>query len=293
MATFISLSVGVVVYMSFWQETKSDIFDIYPDNLPLLDLAKLLLSCTMIFTFPLPFFTCRELLIIFFFPPNVATDTVEDEDETVGAARRIPEDDDDLYLSVPSPSRFHDGCTGDDILLAAPSAASAMGTCIDNDPCLDDLEQPLLTMNVSNGNISTMDDSMVTAQSHHSTASSIAASIISVATQVHGYVHNVMLLPGQDCQLKLLWHILVTFKLWFVVTGLAIAAPNLGDVLDLVGCATGTVIAFVLPSLLAMRLDGYNQKAGMILAVGGIVGIVGTFFSTRQLLRDIHVLCMQ
>jgi len=54
----VSLSIGVFVYMSFWQTTQSDIFEIYP-AIPVIDLAKILLCVTMLLTFPLPFFTCR------------------------------------------------------------------------------------------------------------------------------------------------------------------------------------------------------------------------------------------
>lgn len=62
---------------------------------------------------------------------------------------------------------------------------------------------------------------------------------------------NSCLLPGEERHLKLLYHAALTAKIWFVVTGLAIASPKLGDVLDLVGCASGTLIAFIFPACLA------------------------------------------
>ena len=67
-STAVSLSVGVFVYMTFWEETLSDIFQIYPQTW-MIDVAKLLLCITMILTFPLPFFTCRELLIVMIVHP--------------------------------------------------------------------------------------------------------------------------------------------------------------------------------------------------------------------------------
>ena len=97
---------------------------------------------------------------------------------------------------------------------------------------------------------------------------------------------NSVLLPGQERQLKLSYHVGVTAKLWFVVTGLAIASPNLGDVLDLVGCASGALIAFVLPGLFALKLQGYSHLALLLLVVGGVVGTVGTVCSLRKFVRD-------
>jgi hypothetical protein len=89
-----------------------------------------------------------------------------------------------------------------------------------------------------------------------------------------------------DRQLKLPQHIVVTVTLWAITTTLAIVAPNLGDVLNLVGCATGTVIAFILPALFSFRLNGYSHTALFLLIVGGLVGLVGTVFSTQQLIVD-------
>jgi hypothetical protein len=95
------------------------------------------------------------------------------------------------------------------------------------------------------------------------------------------------LLPDDDRQLQLPGHVGLTVKLWIVATGLAIAAPSLGDVLNLVGCATGTIIAFILPGLLSLRIEGYSNLACLILVVGGTVGTVGTYFSVKKLVIDI------
>jgi len=91
---------------------------------------------------------------------------------------------------------------------------------------------------------------------------------------------------GGDRPLKLPYHVAVSIGLWAITTTLAIVAPNLGDVLNLVGCATGTVIAFILPSLFSFKLKGYSHTAMLLLVVGGLVGMVGTFFRTKQLIKD-------
>ena len=90
-----------------------------------------------------------------------------------------------------------------------------------------------------------------------------------------------------DRQLKSSVHyISVTVALWAITTTLALVAPNLGDVLNLVGCATGTVIAFILPSLFYFKQRGYSHTAMILVTVGGLVGSVGTSFSTKQLFLD-------
>lgn len=92
------------------------------------------------------------------------------------------------------------------------------------------------------------------------------------------------LLPER--QLVLSYHCIVTLVLWAVMTVLAVVAPSLGAVLDLVGCATGTVIGFVLPGLFAFRIQGYTHTAAMIFFVGGIVGMVGTYFSVINIINE-------
>jgi hypothetical protein len=55
----------------------------------------------------------------------------------------------------------------------------------------------------------------------------------------------------------------------------------------LVGCATGTIIAFILPGLLSLRIEGCSNLAWLILVVGGTVGTLGTYFSVKKLVIDI------
>ena len=232
-ATTVSLAVGVFVYMTFWQDTKSDIFQIYPQSW-MIDVAKLLLCVTMILTFPLPFFTCRELAIVIAVHPFCGIDLV--------------------------------------------------GSSSDDDVIENDLQQPLLN-NCSSGEqqqqqqqpqpIQVLDTSSI--------ATDISRRILETATPKN------WLLPGDDHQLQLPGHIIMTIKLWIVATGLAVAAPSLGDVLDLVGCFSGTLIAFIIPALLSLRLEGFNFLAFLILIVGGSVGTVGTYFSIQKLFVDLSV----
>ena len=227
-ATAVSLSVGVFVYMTFWQSTKSDIFEIYPQGW-MIDLAKLLLAITMVLTFPLPFFTSRELLIITFIHPICGVDH------------------------------------GGDSRLS--SSGNGLPDC--------NLQQPLL----ESGDAEAQDDE---------------EDAVSIATEISRRIADTVtpkkwLLPGDDRQLQLPGHIALTVKLWVIVTLLAIAAPSLGDVLNLVGCATGTVIAFLLPALLSLQIKGYSTMAMVILFVGGIVGTVGTLFSLKKLVIDLKI----
>lgn len=228
MAGTVSLAVGLFVYMTFWEATQSDIFQIYPST-PVIDIAKLLLCTTMVLTFPLPFFTCRELIVVL------------------------------LGTKVD----------------AQDGQASIHGTQIDSEtgpepsqetPDSNDLETPLLP--------NTPDETELEREDH----------VRDLEQEVGP--SSPILLPNDDHQLRLPYHVTLTVALWFVTTYLAIAAPSLGDVLDLVGCATGTVIAFVFPALVAFRLEGYSHTALVILVVGGTVGIVGTFYSLKQLITD-------
>jgi hypothetical protein len=89
-------------------------------------------------------------------------------------------------------------------------------------------------------------------------------------------------------QLSILWHAALTFGLWMLATMSAIKAPSLGDVLDLVGACTGTLLAFVLPAVFSFKLKGYSHVSCVILSIGGVVGVCGTISSLVKLIRDTH-----
>mmetsp|Transcript_12468 Transcript_12468/g.35695 ORF Transcript_12468/g.35695 Transcript_12468/m.35695 type:complete len:524 (-) Transcript_12468:134-1705(-) len=228
-STTVSLSVGVFVYMSFWQETESDIFQIYPPDLVSIDIARLLLCITMLLTFPLPFFTTREMVVL------VANDCFgrDDESEEMRAAL-LAEDfgEDDL----------------EDTSFFDPTATA-------------------------------IDDTNGGSGDHHSNG------LQRHMPRVISRQKRPWLKPGEERQLISSYHVALTTILWSATTVLAIKSPNLGDVLDLVGCATGTFIAFILPALFSFRLVGYTHLAAAIFVIGGIVGSVGTYFSIGQLLE--------
>ena len=66
----------------------------------------------------------------------------------------------------------------------------------------------------------------------------------------------------------------------------AIKSPSLGDVLDLVGAFTGTLLAFILPALFSLKLRGHSRQSMLILVVGGTVGFLGTTTSFIKFLKD-------
>jgi amino acid permease len=221
LSTVVSLSVGVFVYMTFWNQAGSDLFDQYP-ALPIIDVAKLLLCITMLLTFPFPFFTCRDMMIvaaIAITKPRRRVVAIDDESSPVENDLEEP-----LLPEEPDPQQDTEEAGEDE----------------EDDETADEeaQEEPLPSWLVANR------------------------------------------------QLKLPQHIIVTVTLWVITTTLAIVAPNLGDVLNLVGCATGTVIAFILPALFSFQLNGYSHTALFLLVVGGLVGLVGTVFSTKQLIVD-------
>jgi amino acid permease len=201
LACAVSLAIGCFAYMTFWQAQGSDIFEMYP-NLLVISIAKLLLCGTMLLTFPLPFFSCREIFISFWTHPH---------------------------------------------------KEPALTPPVNGETC--ELEQPLLSPPLNPEDPSD--------------------------TEISPY------LIGEG-QLLLVYHVALTVALWLVTTGLAIVAPNLGDILDIVGCATGSAIAFVLPALLSLKLRGYNLQALVLLTVGVAVLIVGTFYGGKKLVQDVY-----
>mmetsp|Transcript_23148 Transcript_23148/g.54739 ORF Transcript_23148/g.54739 Transcript_23148/m.54739 type:complete len:554 (+) Transcript_23148:145-1806(+) len=249
----VSLLVGVFVYITFWQNTKSDIFEIYPHGW-MIDTAKLLLCVTMVFTFPLPFFTCRELLILIVIHPISGTsrERISSEQEVNNSGNSIRGENGSDTVGDSSDSRQEN-----------------------RDSDMEDLQCPLLPEQPIN------DDEDRNYVSDTPDDYNTLRLISSPATPKNWF------LPNDDRQLRMLGHVFLTSQLWAIVTGLAVAAPNLGDILDLVGCASGTLIAFIIPGLLSFSIEGYNHLAAVTLLVGGAVGTVGTYYSIKQLVADL------
>ena len=85
-------------------------------------------------------------------------------------------------------------------------------------------------------------------------------------------------------------HVTLTCVIWFVSTVLAILAPSLNDILNVGGCFSGSLIAYILPSLFHLALKGYTNEACFLLLFGLVVGIVGTFFALRTMLAHLGMI---
>ena len=224
-SSIVSLTIGLAVYVTFWEDTPSDIFEKYPSSVAV-DCAKLLLSTTMLLTFPFPFFTCREMVIVMV---------------------------SDIYSYIFSLQPMEDISTSGDLEVPLLSK--------------DDTEETMDTDSLSTETISWIEVGMNTPHD-----------------KVHGKYF--FLMSGDDRQLLPSYHVIVTGILWAMSTILAIVAPSLGDILDLVGSATGSAIAFILPALFSFKIIGFTYEAAIILFIGCVVGSVGTFFSVLKLVDD-------
>ena len=84
MAVIISLALGLFVYMTFWQNATSSMFELYPSGLRAVDTCRLLLCISMLLTYPFPFFTVRELIImtiVDYYTSKMTISTTKDDDE--------------------------------------------------------------------------------------------------------------------------------------------------------------------------------------------------------------------
>jgi len=137
-----------------------------------------------------------------------------------------------------------------------------------------ELEQPLLTED-SNGTTEVVEEFTLPTTTTCSAAS--------------GSWIESMLLRGYERQLIFPFHFSLTIVMVYFTTLLAIKAPSLGDVLNIVGCASGTMMAFILPAILSYKLQGRTAMPAFILCIGGPVGFIGTYYSLIQLIEDLGV----
>jgi hypothetical protein len=237
--------------MTFWQASQGDFFQLYP-LMRVIDVAKVLLCLSMLWTFPMPFFTCREVLIVVLFVPS-------------SISRHHEVDGDHEPITVPHSNHHHNN-------------NNDYHNHISEDDTNATLTEPLLLSEQDH-------DAIIITPDNETAPPASPPPIAHAITTVHPPSSTVsrFLVPGNDRQLVLVYHILVTVTLWALTTVLAIVAPSLGDVLNLVGCATGTLIAFILPALFSFRLQGYTHLAMLILVVGGAVGLIGTYFSLHKI----------
>jgi sodium-coupled neutral amino acid transporter 11 len=204
LAMTLCVPIGLFVYMTSWEETTSNLFDQYPPS-KAVDTARIFLALCMLFTYPLAFFSMRELIIISL-PGQV-----------LPIAATPSRSDKEVESQLPA---------GETTPLFASSGVQ--------------------------------------------------------------YTEAWYLIPGRDRQLIEPYHVLLTVSLWAVTVILALSAPSLGDVLNLVGCASGAIIGFLLPALFSFRLRGYTTVALVMFIVGAVVGGFGTYLSLVQLIDDVQ-----
>ena len=73
LATTISFGMGIFVYMTFWEETSSAMFYLYPPS-GAVDMCRILLCTSMLLTYPFPFLTVRELIVLLVFSKPTRSD---------------------------------------------------------------------------------------------------------------------------------------------------------------------------------------------------------------------------
>ena len=84
------------------------------------------------------------------------------------------------------------------------------------------------------------------------------------------------------------YHVMLTLSFWAIAVCVALAAPTLGDVLNIVGCATGSMIAFILPALFARKSGDEGAACKAMLAMGVVIAVLGTVFSVKSMVQGDH-----
>jgi len=259
-AGVVSLIAGIFVYMTFWRETKSDIFDMYPSSVSV-DISKLLLCVTMLLTFPIPFFTCREIVVLValdcYYGCGCCSSKKKQEQNSV-------EDDVSGQLRAP--------------LLEAGGLEEGNEWGVKEDMVESEKRTPSSKEEAASG---MFEDILANPPKTNETSGQQQQLQQEEDNQKP---HPSWLIAGDDRQLTTMYHFAVTFSLLSSITLLAILAKSLGDVIDLVGCSMGSLIGFVLPAAFSLKLDGYNHLAMVLLLVGSVIGLVGTYFSMRKLI---------
>lgn len=74
-------------------------------------------------------------------------------------------------------------------------------------------------------------------------------------------------------------HYMLTCTLWLSSLTLALSAPSLGIVLNLVGCLSGATMAFLLPGLFWAKLSGWTPLSVVLTVVGLVVACLGSYFT--------------
>lgn len=275
--------------MTFWQDTQSDVFGLYPSSLLSISYSKLLLCVAMTLTFPLSFFTCRDLLIIL--SMDIYDKFSSSNNNSSGYSRRgiTPSQSGSNLLSM-SLLSSRDHHYDDD------EYNNNNNTNFQPEQWYTQLKEqlqsyPSAAPSAANSIAHSISDSTTTATpiTNNTTFRNQVEERLADATNSRSYP---FLLPASckynSNQFILCYHVIITFSLWAITTTLAVVSPSLGDILDLVGSMTGTLVAFVLPGLFSFKIKGRcTWDALLIILVGGCVGCVGTYFSMFKLISDV------
>jgi len=128
--------------------------------------------------------------------------------------------------------------------------------------------------------------------------------VIFVSFAVQFYVPITFLWPplkekylmGASARKILVWELLLRYALVMVVCALAIAIPDLGDIISLIGAMASSMLALILPPLIDQLILNNSSpklfilkciKNGVIVTFGIMGMIVGTYVSIDQLVTDL------
>jgi amino acid permease len=324
MSTEASLAIGLFAYMTFGANTPADVLLAYPPDITLANISRLLLCLTMVLTFPLPFLTCREMLVLIMVDAhrlyyihqltrfnifarllgcitilrrklwtllfketnNQSNPQLQLEDENV-EPDAVEENVMEMQPPVPVRKRFSNW--GKKLWIFNREydhewwdpAQPLLSDDEEENPLLDSSIGGLKGEAVNPSPLSSPEPSISSSEESYSDES---ISVVSVRVPAPKW----LLKNGNGRQLSILWHAALTFVLWILATMSAVKAPSLGDVLDLVGACTGTLLAFVLPAVFSFKLKGYTHVSCAILSIGGFVGVCGTISSLVKFIRDTH-----
>jgi amino acid permease len=236
LSSILIIPIGMLPYITFWEDTSSNLFELYASS-PLVDGARLMLSVVMMLTYPMPFFSCRELLVLWL---------PESWKKGKFGPTKVKNDQEDDVGDVNDTNEMH----RQDQIIASTNTSTARSTGTSEEGREEEEKVAFLRV-----------------QAKTKTSTTGPPSIA-------------------EEQIPLIYHLTLTVMLWGVTLYLALAAPSLGDVLNLVGCATGTMISFVLPGLFAVKLQQkLTVTSFLLLGVGVPVGCLGTYFSLLQLIQ--------
>ena len=248
----ISLLLGIFVYMTFWEETKSDFLNSYSPSLPI-EAAKLFLCGNMILTFVLPFIACREMISALFLP-----NTYYDNDESSYCQSHINTSS-DLFQATNDNinSELHES-------LLNTSCDYQRMQADDND-VIQKQEQKHVPIYVNDDHPQQQEGELL---------------LSLISEDFLDNIHANKLIEDENLN-RYIW---MTLLLWGSIVGIALTAPNLGIVLDIVGSISGSMIGFILPGLFSIKLQGFSFIGILMMIVGAIVGSVGAYFSIIKLI---------